>query len=117
MTADHGNAEQMIDPGDRRSPHTAHTTNPVPFILVRGEGRARATAARLADVAPTLLGLQGLRGAGGDDGTGPAKSLTPRGRAARPPLALFRSRAFGNSRRTSARSSARCAGRRGSRRS
>jgi 2,3-bisphosphoglycerate-independent phosphoglycerate mutase len=57
MTADHGNAEQMIDPGTGE-PHTAHTTNPVPFIVcTKGSLAAGAT---LADVAPTLLGLQGL---------------------------------------------------------
>ncbi len=58
MTADHGNAEQMIDPVTG-APHTAHTTNPVPLILAAGRGRLRDGGA-LYDVAPTLLGLQGL---------------------------------------------------------
>ena len=57
ITADHGNAEQMIDPATGR-PHTAHTTNPVPFIVCGNGFRLRAGA--LGDVAPTLLGLQGL---------------------------------------------------------
>ena len=63
VIADHGNSEQMIDPVTG-SPHTAHTTNPVPCILV-GKGLESATlrqnengiGGRLADVAPTLLGL------------------------------------------------------------
>ena len=60
ITADHGNAEQMIDPltGD---PHTAHTTNPVPFHLIDEEsiGMKLRTGGALEDVAPTLLGLIG----------------------------------------------------------
>jgi len=58
MTADHGNAEQMIDP-DTGEPHTAHTTNPVPFVLC-AEGTPLREGGALADVATTLLGLQGL---------------------------------------------------------
>jgi 2,3-bisphosphoglycerate-independent phosphoglycerate mutase len=58
MTADHGNAEQMIDPVTG-APHTAHTTNPVPFILGAKSG-SLADGGTLADVAPTLLGLQGI---------------------------------------------------------
>ena len=58
MTADHGNAEQMLDP-ITGAPHTAHTTNPVPLILCGKEG-ALADGGTLADVAPTLLGIQGL---------------------------------------------------------
>jgi len=60
ITADHGNAEQMWDEA-RREPHTAHTTNPVPFVLV-GDGLAGLTLepGLLADVAPTLLDLVGL---------------------------------------------------------
>ncbi len=57
ITADHGNAEQMIDPTTGQ-PHTAHTTNPVPLILFdpsyRGQLRDGGT---LADVAPTFLGI------------------------------------------------------------
>jgi 2,3-bisphosphoglycerate-independent phosphoglycerate mutase len=58
MTADHGNAEQMIDPSTGE-PQTAHTTNPVPLIVCAA-GRALRTGGTLADVAPTLLGIQGL---------------------------------------------------------
>lgn len=61
ITADHGNAEQMIDPVTG-SPHTAHTTNPVPFHLIDEEsiGMTLRTGGALEDVAPTLLGLLGL---------------------------------------------------------
>jgi 2,3-bisphosphoglycerate-independent phosphoglycerate mutase len=59
MTADHGNAEKMIDP-QTRQPHTAHTTNPVPFVLIDGSERAPLSPGTLADVAPTILRLQGL---------------------------------------------------------
>ncbi len=58
MTADHGNAEQMIDP-QTGQPHTAHTTNPVPFLICRRDVPLSAGGA-LCDVAPTILGLQGL---------------------------------------------------------
>jgi 2,3-bisphosphoglycerate-independent phosphoglycerate mutase len=61
VIADHGNCEQMIDP-KTGGPHTAHTTNPVPCILV-GKGFENAqlrSGGRLADVAPTLLGLMGI---------------------------------------------------------
>jgi 2,3-bisphosphoglycerate-independent phosphoglycerate mutase len=59
ITADHGNAEQMIDPATG-GPHTAHTTNPVPIVAV-GDGipSLRAGGA-LCDVAPTVLSLMGL---------------------------------------------------------
>ncbi len=60
ITADHGNAEQMWDAA-RGEPHTAHTTNPVPFVLLGEAARGvRLEAGRLADVAPTLLDLLGL---------------------------------------------------------
>ncbi len=59
MTADHGNAEKMIDP-DTGQPHTAHTTNPVPFVVVGSTERVRLSPGTLADVAPTILRLQGL---------------------------------------------------------
>ena len=60
VTADHGNAEQMIH-HRTREPHTAHTANPAPFVLVdpRFRGRLR-DGGRLCDVAPTLLGVLGL---------------------------------------------------------
>jgi 2,3-bisphosphoglycerate-independent phosphoglycerate mutase len=61
ITADHGNAEQMIDPLTG-SPHTAHTTNPVPFHLIDEEsiGVELRSGGALEDVAPTLLGLIGV---------------------------------------------------------
>ena len=58
ITADHGNAEQMID-YKTGEPHTAHTTNPVPLILV-GMENAKLKEGRLADLAPTMLDLMGL---------------------------------------------------------
>jgi 2,3-bisphosphoglycerate-independent phosphoglycerate mutase len=60
VTADHGNCELMVDPVTLQ-PHTAHTTNPVPVILVGGPAGARLReGGRLADLAPTLLQLMGL---------------------------------------------------------
>jgi 2,3-bisphosphoglycerate-independent phosphoglycerate mutase len=59
MTADHGNAEKMIDP-DTGEPHTAHTTNPVPFILINAGRRFLPKPETLGGVAPTILKLQGL---------------------------------------------------------
>ncbi len=60
ITADHGNAETMIDPVTG-GPHTYHTTNPVPFILVSDDGRAQLqTGGSLRDIAPTMLGVLGL---------------------------------------------------------
>ena len=56
VTADHGNCETMVDP-DTGGPHTAHTTNPVPVILVGGPEGAGLRDGRLADLAPTLLDL------------------------------------------------------------
>jgi len=57
ITADHGNAEQMTEPDG--SPMTAHTTNPVPFILC-GAGPELRPDGRLADIAPTMLDVMGL---------------------------------------------------------
>ena len=68
ITADHGNAEQMINP-ETGNPHTAHTTNPVPFIMTgdpkklvfledKKDGEEEEGA--LADVAPTILDILGL---------------------------------------------------------
>ncbi len=59
VTADHGNCETMIDP-ETGGPHTAHTLNPVPVILVGGPSGASLKPGRLADLAPTLLHLMGL---------------------------------------------------------
>ena len=49
----------MLDPRTGE-PHTAHTTNPVPFILVHGGAGSLRSGGSLADVAPTMLGLLGL---------------------------------------------------------
>ena len=57
ITADHGNADCMRSPDGQ--PHTAHTTNPVPLILVGAQAKLRP--GRLADLAPTLLDLMGYR--------------------------------------------------------
>jgi len=60
VTADHGNCEVMVDP-ETGGPHTAHTLNPVPVILVGGPGGAQLReGGRLADLAPTVLALMGL---------------------------------------------------------
>jgi 2,3-bisphosphoglycerate-independent phosphoglycerate mutase len=59
VTADHGNCELMRDPVTG-GPHTAHTTNPVPLVLLGARNRALAAEGRLADIAPTLLELMGL---------------------------------------------------------
>jgi 2,3-bisphosphoglycerate-independent phosphoglycerate mutase len=60
ITADHGNAEQMIDP-QSGGPHTAHTLNPVPFHLIdeAARGMKLREGGALEDVAPTVLGLLG----------------------------------------------------------
>ncbi len=61
ITADHGNCELMIDP-TTGGPHTAHTTNPVPLVIV-GEGagtRHLRTGGSLRDVGPTILQLMGI---------------------------------------------------------
>ena len=60
VTADHGNAEMMRDP-QSGEPHTAHTLDPVPFVVVNPPVPiGRLDDGRLADVAPTLLDLLGL---------------------------------------------------------
>ncbi|HEY9085145.1 MAG TPA: 2,3-bisphosphoglycerate-independent phosphoglycerate mutase [Candidatus Tyrphobacter sp.] len=58
ITADHGNAEEKIDAAG--NPLTAHTTNPVPFLLVADLGSTLAAGGKLGDVAPTLLSLMEL---------------------------------------------------------
>jgi 2,3-bisphosphoglycerate-independent phosphoglycerate mutase len=59
VTADHGNAEMMIDPGSK-GPHTYHTTNPVPFILMSNDSVQLKRNGALKDIAPTVLGMLGL---------------------------------------------------------
>ena len=60
ICADHGNAEKMID-YETGKPHTAHTTNPVPFILVNADPKyTLREGGCLADIAPTLLQIMGL---------------------------------------------------------
>ncbi|MGI6143940.1 MAG: 2,3-bisphosphoglycerate-independent phosphoglycerate mutase [bacterium] len=61
ITADHGNAEQMLDPVTGGA-HTAHTTNPVPLILISPyrRGVSLREGGKLADVAPTILDLLGI---------------------------------------------------------
>jgi len=59
ITADHGNAETMIDPTNG-GPHTYHTTNPVPFILVSEDDKVKLQAGgSLRDIAPTMLSVLG----------------------------------------------------------
>ena len=58
ITADHGNAEQMVD-YKTGEPHTAHTTNPVPLVLV-GLEDVKLKEGKLADLAPTMLDIMGL---------------------------------------------------------
>lgn len=61
ITADHGNAEQMIDPATG-GPHTAHTTNPVPFIVVADNAQKFSLRqdGSLQDISPTVLGMLGF---------------------------------------------------------
>ena len=58
ITADHGNADQMYEPDG--SPFTAHTTNPVPLLLVGDKDHTLKEGGRLADLAPTMLEMLGL---------------------------------------------------------
>ena len=59
ITADHGNCEMMIDPATG-GPHTAHTTNPVPFLIVDPNNHAPLrTGGALCDVGPTILRMLG----------------------------------------------------------
>jgi 2,3-bisphosphoglycerate-independent phosphoglycerate mutase len=61
ITADHGNAEMMIDPATG-GPHTAHTTNPVPFIVMAEDAKQYTLKPNgsLRDISPTMLGMLGL---------------------------------------------------------
>jgi 2,3-bisphosphoglycerate-independent phosphoglycerate mutase len=58
VTADHGNAETMLE-ADGVSPHTAHTTNPVPLVLTQ-PGAGLREGGELSDLAPTILDLIGI---------------------------------------------------------
>jgi 2,3-bisphosphoglycerate-independent phosphoglycerate mutase len=61
VCADHGNCETMVNP-ETGEPHTAHTTNPVPVVLIGGPNGAKLrSGGRLADLAPSLLGLMGMK--------------------------------------------------------
>jgi 2,3-bisphosphoglycerate-independent phosphoglycerate mutase len=59
ITADHGNAETMIDPVTK-GPHTYHTTNPVPFIVANEHRAPLRPGGALQDIAPTILGILGV---------------------------------------------------------
>ena len=59
VTADHGNAEQLLE-ADGESPHTAHTTNPVPLIVTDPEVRLE-DGGELSDLVPTVLGFLGFK--------------------------------------------------------
>lgn len=59
ITADHGNAEQLIDP-ETYGPHTAHTCNPVPFLIANACATTLRSGGALCDVAPTILEIMGL---------------------------------------------------------
>jgi 2,3-bisphosphoglycerate-independent phosphoglycerate mutase len=61
ITADHGNAELMVDPATG-GPHTAHTTNPVPFIVVSENAKqfTLKSGGSLRDISPTILGMLGV---------------------------------------------------------
>ena len=76
ITADHGNAEMLVDPG-AGGPHTSHTTNPVPFILVSEDAKQYRLRndGSLRDISPTVLAMLGSRPAERDE----------RQRHARPP--------------------------------
>ncbi len=73
VTADHGNAEQQLDP-DGVSPHTAHTTNPVPLVITLPNGELEEGGA-LADLVPTCLALLGLPPATGMTGRNLLRSV------------------------------------------
>ncbi|MBM3557379.1 MAG: 2,3-bisphosphoglycerate-independent phosphoglycerate mutase [Alphaproteobacteria bacterium] len=79
ITADHGNAEMMHDPATGQ-PHTAHTMNKVPAILVNSPAEMGLADGRLADIAPTLLRFLGLKQPAEMTGTA---LLRPTSRAAR----------------------------------
>ena len=75
ITADHGNAETMIDP-KTGGPHTYHTTNPVPFVLITEDDKLKLRSrGALRDIAPTLLGVIGEKAPG--DMTGQDLRILP----------------------------------------
>ena len=61
ITADHGNAEMMVDPATG-GPHTAHTTNPVPLIAISENSKqfTLKPGGSLRDISPTILGMLGI---------------------------------------------------------
>ena len=60
LTADHGNADKMFDEDGK--PFTAHTTNPVPFVVIgeKFKGKKLADGGKLCDIAPTLLDMMNI---------------------------------------------------------
>ncbi len=58
LTADHGNADYMIN--EDGSPNTAHTLNPVPFFIIDKEWKGKIKPGKLADIAPTILTMMGI---------------------------------------------------------
>jgi 2,3-bisphosphoglycerate-independent phosphoglycerate mutase len=76
ITADHGNAEMMIDPATG-GPHTAHTTNPVPFIVIAEDAKQYSLKPNgsLRDISPTILGMMGINEPKEMTGTDLRKSL------------------------------------------
>ena len=58
LTADHGNADFLVN--DDGSPHTAHTTNPVPFFIIDKEWKGTIQPGKLGDIAPTILTMMGI---------------------------------------------------------
>lgn len=59
LTADHGNADYMVNPDG--SPNTAHSLHPVPFILITNEGGQQLESGKLGDLAPTILHYMGIK--------------------------------------------------------
>jgi 2,3-bisphosphoglycerate-independent phosphoglycerate mutase len=64
LTADHGNCEEMVDPYTGE-PHTQHTTYPVPCMILDEANWQLSSSGGLANIAPTVLGLMGIRPAAG----------------------------------------------------
>ena len=58
ITADHGNIENMVD--NNNQPHTSHTINPVPLILIASDSNISLNNGSLADIAPTILQLMNI---------------------------------------------------------